>query len=148
MRAMFIAVSLLLPAVAPFEARSDRLTDSPEVGPRVKLSKIVKQNLNEYGNEFGLEIGELTLGLMEMQFDLESKNGHFHLGGGDPDAFRLRIDSHVAYQRKAARVQARLDLSVAGYGFALDLPEFDMKTESVVGQRAVAFSIPFLEGSF
>ena len=33
------------------------------------------------------------------------------------------------------------------YGL-LELPEFDMRTESVSGERAVAFSIPLLEGVF
>ncbi len=129
-------------------AQADRLLEAPAIGPRVGLSKRIQLNLNEYGNDFGLELGELTLGLVQMRFDIEKRDARLHLGGGNADSFQLQIDSYVMVRRSQARVQARLDLAVAGHGFALELPDFDLSTASVSGERAVAFSIPFLEGSF
>jgi hypothetical protein len=114
----------------------------------VKLSKRIQLNLNDFGNDVGLELGELTMGLVEMRFDIQKRDARFHLGGGNAESFRLRLDSHVVVRKTQARVQARLDLAVAGYGFAVELPEFNMSAESVSGRRAVALSIPFFEGSF
>ena len=134
--------------LASANARADRLFEAPKLAPAPKLSKRIQLNLNDYGNDIGLELGQLTLGLVQMRFDIEQRDARFHVGGGNAESFQLRLDSHVMVRKSQARVQARIDLAVAGYGFALELPEFDMSTESVSGERAVAFSIPFLEGSF
>tara|TARA_R110002096_G_scaffold433887_3_gene653803 strand:- start:5494 stop:5934 length:441 start_codon:yes stop_codon:yes gene_type:complete len=143
----FLIAGLVL-GFASTNAQADKLVKAPEIGPRVKLSKRIQRNLGELGNNVGLELGELTMGLVEMRFDIQKRDARFHLGGGNAKSFRLRLDSHVVVRKSQARVQARLDLAVAGYGFAVELPEFDMSTESITGQRAIALSIPFLEGAF
>ncbi|MCP4445075.1 MAG: hypothetical protein GY811_06985, partial [Myxococcales bacterium] len=145
---LVLTVGLLVVSVASVDAQADPLVESPKLGPRLKLSHIVRSNVNDYANDFGTHLGQLTIGLLEMRCDIKNRDARFHLGGGDPDAFRLRLDSYISVNRNQARVQARLDLAVAGYGFALKIPDFNVSTENVSGDRAVALSIPFLEGDF
>jgi len=129
-------------------AIADPIWEAPEIAPGVALSTRVQLRLNDYGNEAALQLGQLTMGLVQMRLDVLGRDARFNLGGGDPESFRLHLDSHVVVNQSTARVQSRIDLSVAGYGLALELPEFDMSTESVNGERAVAVRIPIFEGDF
>lgn len=146
MRGVWIALVLVAASAEPGWA--DRITEADEIGPKLKLSTRIKQNLNDYSNEIGSGLSELTLGLLDMHFDLHEKRAKLHLGGGDPDAFRLRIASDVLMAGGNARVQARIDLAVAGHRLAFEVPEFDMNTASVSGERAIQLSLPLLEGDF
>lgn len=126
----------------------NQLLSRPTFGPRLKLSAAIKSNLNQYTNEAAYQLGAMTMGMLDMRFDLQSKRGRVHLGGGDPDLFRLHIDSKVIVGRGRARVQARVDLAIAGVRWELEVPDVDLDTESVSGERAVTFTLPLLEGAF
>jgi hypothetical protein len=54
----------------------------------------------------------------------------------------------VKFRGGYARVQASLDLRLAGRDFKLDLPEFDIVPSSVSGQRGVEVRLPLLYGEF
>ncbi len=112
------------------------------------LSLRVKANLNDYSDEFTLSLRKMTSGLVAMKFDFVGQSARLGLGGGDPNAFRLRLESDVLVTGSQARVQSRLDLAVAGYRLAIDVPVFDVKTESVAGARAVELRLPVFEGRF
>lgn len=129
-------------------ASADRLFESPTLGPRLKLSARVKANLNQYSNEAAFQLSEMTLGMLDMRFDLKRKGAHLNLGGGDPESFRLRIDSNVLIGKGRARIQARLDLAIAGHRWAVEVPDLDLDTENVSGERAVMLSLPLIEGKF
>ena len=124
------------------------LLEAPVIGPRFKLSAAVKDNVNDLSNAAAFQISELTAGLLDMRFDLHKKRARLHLGGGDSESFRLHVNSDVLIGKGRARVAARIDLAIAGHSFELEVPEFDVDTESVTGERAVLVSLPVLEGKF
>ena len=97
-----------------FEAAPNHLLISPTFGPRLKLSAAVKANVNQYTNQAAFELGEMTMGILDMRFDLQTKRGRVNFGGGDPGLFRLHIDSDVLIGKGKARVQAKVDLAIAG----------------------------------
>lgn len=147
MRILLLACCILLGAPS-LEARADKLVESPTIGPRLKLSARVKANLNQYSNEAAFQLSTMTAGMLDMRFDLHKKRARLNLGGGDPDSFRLHIDSDVLIGKGRARIQARLELAIAGHSLAIDVPDLDLDTESVSGERAVMLSLPLVEGKF
>lgn len=142
----FLLTCLL--CLASAEASADRITDKPTVRPRFKLATAIEANLNQYSNEAAVRLSELTLGVFDMRFDLKSRRARLNFGGGDPETFRLHIDSDVLIGKGRARLQARLDLAIAGHQWVIEVPELDLDTENVLGQRAVMLSLPLVEGSF
>lgn len=124
------------------------MLESPTIGPRLKLSVAVKANLNQYSNLVAMELGEMTMGLLDMRFDLQNKRGRLNFGGGDPESFRLHVDSDVLIGKGKARIQARVDLAIAGIRWEIEIPDVDLDTESVSGERAVMLTLPVVEGKF
>lgn len=149
MRALCGVVVVFALALAARPALADQsLVEAPKAGPRLSLSKRLKSNISTLSTDLAQQLGQLALGLVEMRFDLVAKRAKVGLGGGDPDTFRLRIDSDVIVRGKAARVQARVDLAVAGARLAFSVPEFDMSSSSVDGKQAIQLSVPLLETRF
>ncbi len=128
--------------------RADELLEQPKVPRKFKLSDRIRSNLNDFSNEFALRLDAMTGGFVDMRFDLKAKTARMHLGGGDPEAFRLYIDSNMLMSGGHMRVNSRIDLAVAGYRLAFEVPEFDVDTESVQGDRAVQLTLPVFEGAF
>ena len=147
-RPLAFAFALVLSSAVAGGAEADKLTEKPQLGPRLRLSKRVRRNLNDYSIRIGSELNNLTMGLMKLRVDFMQKNARFHLGGGDPEAFRLRIDSHVLVKRGVARVKAQLDVVVAGHRLAVQMPDVDLRTKSVAGHRDYQLSLPLIEGRF
>ncbi len=134
--------------VAASPAHADDLLEQPKVPRKLKLSDRIRSNLNDFSNEFALRLELMTAGLVDMRFDLKAKTARMHLGGGDPEAFRLYIDSNMIVSGGHMRVNSRIDLAVAGYRLAFEVPEFNVDTESVQGDRAVQLTLPVFEGAF
>ena len=122
--------------------------EKPVLGPRLKLSVAIKANLNQYSNQVAMELGDMTMGLLDMRFDLQNKRARVNFGGGDPESFRLHVDSDVLIGKGRARIQAKVDLAIAGIRWEIEVPDVDLDTESVSGERAVMLTLPFVEGNF
>jgi hypothetical protein len=146
-RALLPALCILIGAPA-LEASADRLVESPTLGPRLKLSTKIQANLNQYTNDAAFQLSNLTMGMLDMRFDLQSKRARLNLGGGDPDSFRLHLDSDVLIGKGRARIQARVELAIAGHSLEVEVPDLDLDTENVSGERAVMLSLPLVEGNF
>jgi hypothetical protein len=151
-------VLLLLAATATAEAE-EGLRSGPGTDLRLEtslklrrmgpsLSQRMRANLSEISTELVNNLGELALGLLDTKIDILGKRASVGLGGGDPEAFRLRIDSDVLFKGKRARINARVDVAVAGKRFEFDLPEFDMSSSKVAGQQAIQVSLPLLQTRF
>lgn len=124
------------------------MLEQPTIAPKLKLSAAVKANLNQYSNQAALQLGEMTMGMLDMRFDLQNKRARVNFGGGDPESFRLHIDSDVLIGKGRARIQARVDLAIAGIQWKIEMPDVDLDTESVSGERAVMLTLPVVEGKF
>jgi hypothetical protein len=130
--------------LAPLQHHLER----PTLAPRLKLSVAIKANLNQYSNLAAMQLGDLTMGMLDMPFDLQNKRARVNLGGGDPGSFRLHVDSDVLIGKGRARIQAHVDLAIAGYRWEIEVPDVDLDTENVSGERAVMLTLPFVEGKF
>lgn len=124
-----------------------RLLDRPAVPKKKSLSAQVKRNLTLLGDELGLHVSALTADLVRFRFDFARKFGQFRIGGGT-DSFLFRVDGDVEVHGSVARVRSRLDLGLGGERVTLDLPEVDLATQSVAGERAYELRLPVFEGRF
>lgn len=143
-----ILLGLFFTGLAAQTAGADGLLDAPVLMPKVRLSERIKANINALSNDVGNELNKLTLGVVDMHFDLHSKQGRLNLRLGDPGLLRLHIDSDVIMRGGTARVQTRIDLMVSGASIHLEVPDFDLSTESIGGERIVQLNLPLLETSF
>ena len=149
---MRLLVILLLTAPAwsanaePLELRA--LQATPADSPSFSLSTRIWGSVNDYSNETAVRLHALTLGLVDMKFDLHKKRARFNLGGGDPKAFRLCLDSNIVIGEGKAHVQAQLDLALAGYQMQIEIPDIDLHSESVSGKRAYVLSMPLVTQRF
>lgn len=148
---MRVAVAATLIAtfgLSSVHAFADKLTEIPEVVPKLQLSIVVQENVSDYSNMAAIQVSDLTLGLVDMRFDVEKKWARFRLGGGQSEYFRLKLNSDIQFQKGKARLATRVELGMAGHQWQIEVPELDLDTESVSGERAVTLSLPLLEGQF
>jgi hypothetical protein len=126
----------------------DSLIDAPRITPRPSLSARVKGNLTLMTGQLGLHVSNLTADLVRFNFDFARKFGQFKVGGGASDSFLFRIDGDVEVHGSVARITSRLDLGIGGERLTIDLPDMDLATQTVAGERAVELRLPVFEGRF
>ena len=97
--------------------------------------------------EIGQSVGDLTFDLVELSFDVRKGVTRLSIGGGSDD-LALRIDSDIRMQGGWARVRARCDLRLAGAHLDFALPELDVTSHTIYGERAVVVRVPIFEGKF
>lgn len=122
--------------------------DELKFSPSLELSYRILTSVNDYSNDAALRVSEMTLGLIDMKFDVHEKKAHLKLGGGDPEEFRLCMNSKIILGEGKARVRSQLDLAVVGYRMLVEIPDLDLDSESVSGQRAYTLSVPLLKQHF
>jgi hypothetical protein len=98
-------------------------------------------------SEIGQAVGDLTFDLVELSFDVRKGVTRLSLGGGGDD-FTLRIDGDIRMQNGWARVRAHCDLRLAGSRLRFALPDFDVTSHTIYGERAVVVRVPIFEGKF
>jgi hypothetical protein len=126
----------------------DALLLTPAIPKRRSLGGRVVDNLTLIGDGLGLHVSALTADLVRFDFDFAKKHGRFKVGGGTGDSFLLRVDGDVRVHGSVARITSRVDLGLAGEQFSFQLPDVDLATQSVQGERAVELRLPLLEGKF
>ena len=119
--------------------------------PRAEAERPVGEQLLDiahlWSNEIGTGVGAMTFDLVELSFDVRKGVTRLSIGGGSDD-LALRIDSDIRMLNGWARVKAHCDLSFAGSKLSFDLPEFDVTSHTIYGERAVVVRVPIFEGKF
>src|SRR5688572_6319461 len=100
-----------------------------------------------WSNEIELGVRDLTFELVELDFDVRTGVTRLSIGGGGSD-LALRIDSDIRMLNGWARVKARCDFSLAGNRLRFDLPDFELTSHTIYGERAVVVRVPIFEGKF
>jgi hypothetical protein len=100
-----------------------------------------------WSSEIGDSVGDLTFELVQLDFDVRKGVTRLAIGGGTDD-LALRIDSDIRMLDGWARVQARVDLRLAGNRLSFDLPDVDLTSHTIYGERAVVVKVPLLQGKF
>jgi hypothetical protein len=123
------------------------MLDAPEIPRGPKLSEQIASKLTLFGDVLDAHLGELTLDALELRIDGRRRTARVKL---EAAAQRLGfcLDGHVRFERGLARVATRIDLSLGGREWHLDLPEFEMVPRSYGGDSYVELRLPLIEGSF
>lgn len=123
------------------ELRLARLARRPSLGHQLQAK------LSLWGNELGDQLQLLTLDLVDLDFDVLSRRADLRLGTVTQRVGFL-INGHIQMRGNVARIKTRLTLGLEDSHFELDLPTFEVASQSVQGERSVELRVPILEGSF
>ena len=113
---------------------------------RVHNERVFKRVL--LGNDVGLHVSALTLDLVAFAFDDSGRTAHVRVGAGLGEKLTLRVGGKISFERGLAKVDARIDLGIAGHKLALELPQFEMVPRSLDGRRYVELRVPIVQLSF
>ena len=135
-------------ALGSSTAAADPWVDDVQPVESVSLSHQLKEKMTIFSDEVGLRLSEVTVNLMDLRYDAFTNQAKFHLGGGDPERFALRLDSDVQFSGGSARVQSRLQLGVAGHSLDVEVPDFEVVPRSEKGERFVEVRVPLIYTRF
>ncbi|HTL37852.1 MAG TPA: hypothetical protein VL326_32195 [Kofleriaceae bacterium] len=126
----------------------DRLWPRAPQTHQLQLSDQITQQLTELGNFMGEHMNVLSHDMFTMTFDGKRRHAFFAVGGGDAHYLEFKVASDVQFLDGRATINARIDLSVAGNSFQLELPEMEMVPASYHGERGVEVRVPLFKRSF
>ena len=128
----------------------ERLWPTVQNGPRLKLSEQITDELTELGNLLGAHLDVLSSDMLGVRFDGRRRLARVRLGGADRGErlLTLRFAGDVHFTAGVARIQARLDLGVAGHVMQLELPDVEMAPASYRGERGVEVRLPLFRRSW
>jgi hypothetical protein len=128
MRVLAAAV-LSLVASSPPHARAD--------GPDIT------QKLNDFSNDFGGHLRDLTFDAIDLRFDLRDNRARVRV-----HVPLLVLDGDVKWVDGVARVDARIDFKVGTHELNFALPTFELVPQDWEGQRWVEVRVPLISGRF
>lgn len=143
-----VLASLVLGCLAPASAAADRLLEAPTIARRPGMGARLLEGMTLLGDELDLHLSTLTGDMVRLKFDFARKQGKFKVGGGDRELLLFKVDGDVEVHGSIARVRSRIDLGLGGEALHLELPEFELATQTVAGERAVELRLPVFEGRF
>lgn len=105
------------------------------------------KRIDEWGNRH-LELRARDEQLLAVKMDVGHQRAHMRVGYGDAHFLSFHLDSDFEFHDGLATVDARVDVSVRGHAFKLQLPNFDVVPSSMQGDRYVEIRVPFFKKSF
>lgn len=127
----------------------NRLWPETPVKGGLTVGEQLTLQLTEFGNTVGYHLDTLSAGEVGLRVDGKARRARVRLGSGQHERYLVfRIDANAHFAQGVARVQARLQLGVAGYVIALELPDFEMAPAEYRGHRGVEIRVPLFKRSF
>jgi hypothetical protein len=126
----------------------DRLWPQAPASGGLTMSQQLTDYFTELGNTLGQHVDLLSADMIGMRFDGRRRKAYVRVGMGDEQYLTLRIASDVQFSQGAARINTRVDLTVAGRGLHLELPEVEMVPTEFHGDRGVAVRLPIFKRTF
>ena len=117
-------------------------------GHGLKLEDQIVDRLSDIGNHVGDHLDVLSHDCIGLHVDGRGQRARLRFGGGDAHYLSLHIDSNWHFIDGKARVQARLQLGLAGHVLDVQLPDFDLSTDSYHGAQMVDVNVPLFERKF
>jgi hypothetical protein len=142
------AFAIVLLTALSGSARADELTEAPALPPVKSMSDRMLDNLTLVSNDLALHLNTVTFNIMNVTFDIRRSMAHVRIGGGDANRVRLVVDGDIFINDDYARIDAAIQLAVAGHKLSLDLPAVDMVPRSMAGETWVEVRLPLLRGNF
>jgi len=113
-----------------------------------KVEDVMLDRANDYGNVAAEKLDSLTHDVIGLHFDARGQRARMRLGGGNRHYLELRIDSDWLFTDGKAKVNARVELALAGHEVDFKLPEMDLSEDSYKGEQMVTVNVPLLEKRF
>lgn len=153
MRSIGAVVAVLLGSTGTAAANDQALYERlwPEVpnSTRLTLSQQITDQLTELGNTVGHHMNVLSNEMLAMQFDGRRRRARVRFGSGNTESYlTFNVAGDVHFTQGVARVQAKIDLGIAGHIVSLELPDFEMAPASYRGERGVEIRVPLYKRTF
>lgn len=126
----------------------DRLFPRVPDGRHLTLSQQITDQLTLLGNTIGQHVDVLSHETIGLRFDGRRRRAYVRLGAGSERYLNFAFASNIHFTQGMARIDARIQLSVAGRAYALRLPEVEMVPASYRGERGVEIRVPLFKRSF
>ena len=144
-----IALALAcVPAIGWADETADKLWPSVPTDHSLSESDRMIDNLSELGNLIGRHMDTLSHDMFAFKVDGRGQRARLRLGGGNSRYLEFRIDSDWLFSEGKARVNANLQLAVAGHEIDFKLPAMDLSQDSYHGEQLVQINVPLLERRF
>ncbi|HUJ59982.1 MAG TPA: hypothetical protein VLX92_15865 [Kofleriaceae bacterium] len=114
----------------------------------LSLGDQITDHLTDYGNQLCAHIDLLSHDMIGLHVDGRAQRARIRLGGGNPHYLTLRIDSDWLFSNGHARVDARVELGLAGHLLDIKLPTMEVIPDSYHGEQLVEINVPLLERRF
>ncbi len=145
-----VAVAVAVAAGAPRVARADDPAGAGGAGVAGggrTFSEQLADRLTELGDAIGDHVGALSLDAVRFRLDGRARRAHLRLAG-ESRWLSLTIEGDVHFRGGGAQVEAAIDLTLAGRGLRLELPDFEVVPRSFLGERYVEVRLPLVRGTF
>lgn len=149
-----IVTALLCALAAPAHAETsehqlyDRLFPRVPDGRHLTLSQQITDQLTLLGNTIGQHVDVLSHDTIGLRFDGRRRRAFVRLGAGSVRYLTFSLASNIHFTQGMARIDTRINLSVAGRAYAFKLPEVEMVPASYRGERGVEIRVPLFKRTF
>ena len=148
-------VAFLWIALASTTALADDLNDTADQRwPAVPASTLPKEedvmldHMSDLGNLIGRHMDELSHDFIGLTMDARGQRARLRVGGGSAHYLEFKVDSDWFFSDGKARVNARVQLGLAGHEVDLKLPAMDLSQDNYHGEQMVEVNVPLLERRF
>ena len=145
---LVVMMSMTSVARADDIALYERMWPSIPTTRQLTLSQQLTDSLTELGNTLGYHLDLLSNDMLALRFDGRHKRARVKFGVIDSDYVTFKFDSVVHFTAGMARIQARLDVGIAGHVMHVDLPDMEMLPAEYHGERGVELRVPLYQHYF
>jgi len=106
---------------------------------------VITDHLSDLGNKLGNHMTLLSDQMFGLHVDGRGQRARLRLGTGTGHYLAFKLDSDWYFSDGKARINARVQLGVAGHELALQLPAMEMEPTSYHGEDGVMLKLPLFE---
>ncbi|MGE0547727.1 MAG: hypothetical protein AB7R00_11750 [Kofleriaceae bacterium] len=115
---------------------------------RLSFGARLTDELTEMGNQLGYHLGQLSNDIVALRFDGRQRRALVQVGSDTGQYLVFKLRSDVQFSDGVARINANVDLGIAGRTLHLELPELEMAATEYRGERGVELRLPLLKQAF
>jgi hypothetical protein len=106
---------------------------------------VITDHLSELGNTLAGKMTALSDQMIGLHVDGRGQRARLRLGTGTGHYLAFKLDSDWYFSDGKARINARVQLGLAGHEVALQLPAMEMEPTSYHGDDGVMLKLPLFE---
>jgi hypothetical protein len=106
---------------------------------------VMIDHLSELGNQLGRNMTQLSDQLIGLKVDGRGQRARLRVGTGSGHFLAFKLDSDWYFSDGKARINAHLELGVAGHDISVQLPAMEMERTSYHGDDGVMVKLPLFE---